>query len=156
MHIDIDGRLLEVPAELEAQMAGQLFQMIVDGLYPTIPAFIRQGLKVYARKELLKVENRLNAAGYDGKSVRPPTGADATLHFMRMQFWNGLKGIHDAILLIDTEGESNTITAFALSLPEQNPSEGGRPLLLRGDEREREDVGDEGDGSPVGESVSDA
>ncbi len=157
MYLDIDGKLYEVPAPLEAQMAAQLFQLIVDGLYPQIPTPIRQGLKLYARGELLKMEKALNKAGYDGTKIRPPTGEDSALHYMRIQFHQGLRGIHDAILLIDTEGgESNAITAFALSLPVADPGEGGRPLLTGGNERERQDVGDESAGPAPGDALPDA
>ncbi len=155
MHIDIDGKLYEIPAAMEAAMMGQLFQMIVDGMYPQIPTMVRQGLKVYTRKELLKMEQALDKAGYDGKSIRPPAGEDPTLHYLRIQFYNGLKGIHDAILLIDTAEGSNTITAFALSLPEQNQGQIGGPLLTGGNIGEREDVGDEGTGQASGEAVPD-
>ena len=115
MIIDIDGKLYTVPAHIEHKIAEQAYLLVLEK-YMKLEKPIRLGLKPISRHYLSKMEQELNKLGKDGKSIRPKDGDDPTLHYTRLVLGTLQEGLKDAILLIDTEGDTD-ITAFSLSIP---------------------------------------
>lgn len=114
MIIQIDGRVLAVPPHIEKQVVDSLCEMLVGKLYPAIPQPLRIGMMIYSRSKIRAAEVALNAAGYDGKQIRPPPGADPNLHFMNIMLAESLREMADATLAITTEQGTDTIATVQL------------------------------------------
>ena|SRR5258708_4752535 len=128
MIIDIDGRTLQVPAEIEAKIFEQLYAMLL-GMHAKLDRPKRLLLKPLARHMLADLESELNKLGKDGKMVRPPDGKDAAMHLASLHLATYQECMKDAILLIDTT-EGDTVTAFNLSI--RNPGQAGGQVSLSG------------------------
>lgn len=144
MKIHIDGKYYELPQEVEDRLLGQFYHFLAQ-IYVSdmVPKALRLAVKPIARHELEKQEKALNKAGYDGKLVRPVDGGDPALRLMELELGKlrgegKLKGV---ILDIQTETDTSTISAFAVSIP--NPSQGGGFNPTRGDQGIRQDGGGE-------------
>lgn len=124
MKINIEGRTLTAPPEVDKVVADGLFEMLVNKLYPTIPPLMQFGMMHYTRTKLRDLEASLNAAGYDGKAVRPKDGEDPNILYARIMFADMLGDMRDAQLTINTEAGTDTISSF--TLPEFDPGQGGR------------------------------
>lgn len=122
MIIDVDGHLLVVPDHIEAKWFEQFYQIAMDMFLKQLPKPIRMGLKPFARNELLKLEQRMNAAGKDGKAIRPVDGAEPSLHYLKVMLNSVQVGMKDALVVIDSDPETHQVEAFNMSLP--NPKGG--------------------------------
>jgi len=151
MIIDIDGRTLQVPAEIEAKVFEQLYCMLL-GMHAKLDRPKRLLLKPLARHMLADLESELNKLGKDGKMVRPPEGKDAAMHLASLHLATYQECMKDAILLIDTEEGTGTVTAFNVSV--RSPGETGRQVSLGWDQRERENDRGQVPGSGVDAPVS--
>lgn len=130
MIIDIDGHRLVVPEHIEAKIFEQFHLIVLDMFYKTLPKPVRLALKPFTRNELRKIEENMNAAGRDGKTIRPPDGAEPSLHYLKVMLNSVQVGMQEALVLIDSEPDTHEVTAFNLSLP--NPGKGGGYLNFGG------------------------
>jgi hypothetical protein len=130
MIIDIDGRSLLVPPSIEAKIVEQVYLMIL-GKYSSFPKPLRLAAKAFSRQALLKLEEELNKLGKDGKAVRPPDGAEATMHYLAIMLSGIQEGLKDAIILCDTQEGTSTCTALSLSI--ENPGKNGGSISFSGD-----------------------
>ncbi len=119
MIIDFDGRVLTVPAHVEQEVINQVYAMIKDKVYPQIPQPGRIAMMMYSRGKLRDMEIALNAAGYDGKKVRPPTGDDPNLHYLKIMLAETLRDMSNAVLEITTEQGTDTVKSFSLPIDNQ-------------------------------------
>lgn len=149
MKVHINDVLYDIPQEVEDRLLSQFYHLFAH-IYTSemVPKPLRLAIKPIARHELESREKALNKAGYDGKSVRPVNGGDPALRVIELELGK-LRGegkLKDVILHVQTESESATISAFALSIP--NPSEGGRLNTIGG----YQGIGQDGSGETSGQS----
>jgi hypothetical protein len=152
MIIDIDSRALTVPPEIEMKIFEQLYVMLL-GMHAKLPKERRLGLKFLARKMLADLEVEVNKTGKDGKMVRPKDGQDPAIRLASLHLATYQECMKDAILLIDTEEGTGTVTAFNLSI--RNPSQGGGSVSFSGNLGQRENDRGQISGPGVNEVVSD-
>lgn len=143
MLIDIDGRVISIPPHIEAKIMLQLYAILAEK-HSQLDTPTRLLLKPLFRHQLKKLEQELNKLGKDGKAVRPREGEDPALRYAQLMFATAQEVMKDAILLIDAEGAGDSVTAFALSIP--NPGQGGGQISLSGNVGIGQDVGDESTG----------
>jgi hypothetical protein len=130
MIIDIDGRSILVPPSIEAKIVEQVYYMIL-GKYSSFPKPLRLAAKAFSRKALLDLEQELNKLGKDGKQVRPPDGAETTMHYLGIMLSGIQEGLKDAIILCDTQEGTSTCTALSLSI--ESPGKNGGQISFSGD-----------------------
>lgn len=151
MIIDIDGKTYTIPAYIEAKILSQV-EALIEEMIVKAEGPVRFFLKNRARHEIAKMEQQLNEMGKDGKLIRPKDGADPVKHYAHLLLFGIVqKVLSDAILLIDSEGGSNAVAAFNLSIA--NPSDAGGQISFGGYLGERQDNGSEVPGPGAGAIV---
>ena len=155
MLVELDGRVYTVPEEYANKLIGQLWDLAMAE-YEKVPKAYRIGGMALSRKMLYDMETSITKT--HGKEIalqiaRPGKGADPNKHLLWVMTRVLREAVKSATFLIDTEVSTDTITAFAISIPRQG--EAGGPLATDGDQREREDNSGQTARYPAGETLSD-
>lgn len=150
MRISIDGNSYELTPETQHQLLQQLQAFEIEA-YHSLDEALRFLLKPVARHLLEKTERKLRASiGKEeaARICRPERREDPVIRFLGLNMAFAQSMLGNATLTIET-GSDNTITNATI----QAPREGGGPLALNGDQRERENDGAEIPGRGVYETL---
>lgn len=141
MKLNINGEIIDIPPTLEDKLLSQFEEKVLE-MVEKLPAALKLAIKVFAREELKKMEDKARPIlGVErAKVFRPAKGVSPVVHlagFMRAKLEDGLVS---AIGTIEYS-EDHQITALNFSVPHKGST--GRQTASHGDEREREDDGAE-------------
>lgn len=136
MKLNINQELIDIPQQMEEKLLTQFEEKVLE-IIEKLPAAFKLAIKVFAREELKRMEDKMRPVwGVEkAKIFRPAKGESPITRlagFMRAKLEEGLV---DAIGTIDYE--NNKVSALNFSVPNQG-STGGQ-AIADGNERLRQD-----------------
>ena len=155
MFIELDGRTYTVPAAYQEKLIGQLWDLAMAE-YEKVPKGYRVSGMFLSRKVLYEMETSLTKEY--GKEIalkiaRPGKGEDPNKHLLWVMSSVLREAVKSATFHIDSSEATDTITAFAISIPRQG--EAGGSLASHGDIGERKDDSRETTRYQIGPPLSD-
>lgn len=121
MKLNINQELIDIPQQMEEKLLTQFEEKVLE-VVEKLPAAFKMAIKVFAREELKRMEDRMRPVwGVErAKIFRPAKGESPITHlagFMRAKLEEGLV---NAIGTIDFENRE--VTALNFSVPNQDIS----------------------------------
>ena len=155
MLIELDGRTYEVPIEYQEKLIDQMWELAMLE-YEKVPKSYHIGGMFLARKILYDMEASLTKS--HGKEValkiaRPTKGADPNKHLLWLMSSVLREAIKSATFHIDTQESTDTVTAFAISIPRESATRG--QVATNGDIGQREDNSGQNARRQIGPAISD-
>ena len=155
MLIELDGRTYEVPEAYQDKLISQLWELAMLE-YEKVPKAYHIGGMMLTRKILYDMETSLTKS--HGKEVavkiaRPAKGADPNKHLLWLMSSVLREAVKSATFIIDCSESTDTVTAFAISIPRQG--ETGGSVAVDGDIGQREDNSGQNARRQIGPAVSD-
>jgi len=154
VNIEINGQTFEITPEKQEELILQLWQMWLEQYTEIAPGY-RILAKPFTRKVLLDMETKITKEQGKERAIavcRPPKGGDPNLHLLWILAGFSREAMKYATICIEAEDATGTVGTLSFRL--KGEGEGGRPLALSGNEREREDDSSESPGHTVGPVVS--